>query len=483
MGFGVNSKFTLSRDGKEKFDEYSIEINDIGGGVEPYYFTVLRLMRIGGYDIQKVQDIFASSEMSSFWGDTARRRGEQESRAMQLMGTLNGMLKDLFKVMRELSIIDERLGFYKDFDEGKTAGDSALKDIWISLVEQGSKNPGSVIGLATQVGFVSLPDYFYMTFVKKRDEIDSKVNAYDISEKLSYTLKRKLEQYLMWKERTQKELMTRQKFVNGMLKTLISEIRMYVQWVKPYIKSIKKLQDETSIQGEPDLVTAFETSVLRIGLEAFAPGFMKKDGKTKELVPSKNYVPVARINFEQTTSPGEVYQRNYQKGFVHRGRVKITMEAWVYNKDTWLKEKKKEDEDLISFLSRNVDESIEAMKDDLIKVMDGDYESLFQKPKGEEPKKVVRQTPASFMKNLFPFISYVIPDKAPKKKGGGFLDSFNPKIKEDRVKERDAAVNIFKVPLTVDREDKDEASEPYERKLYTLYMLFKTLNGFRNPPS
>src|SRR3972149_6138474 len=147
---------TLGKDGKECFDQYELEIDDIGGGVEPYYFTLLRTLRTLKLIPEKTKDVFSSSEMSSFWGDAARRKGEQESRAMQLMGTLNGMIKDLFKVMREASILDERLKLYDGFFKHSSADDSALKDIWVSLVEGGAKNPASVIGLASQVGFVSL---------------------------------------------------------------------------------------------------------------------------------------------------------------------------------------------------------------------------------------------------------------------------------------------------------------------------------------
>ncbi len=457
----------LGLDGKELLDKYSITINDMGGGVEPYYFTILRLLR--GVNIKKIKDIFAASEMSSFWGDLARRRSEQESRAMQLMGTLNGMLKDLFKVMREASILDERLKLYEGFKSGTKADDYALKDVWISLVEGGAKNPSSVIGLATQVGFVSLPDYFYMTHVLERSKINEAVSKYDLSKKFSQTLERKLEQFLLWKERTESELKTRKKFVTGMLKTIVSEIRVYAEWVRPYIRSINKLKNAEV--EKPELVTAFETSFLDIELEII-PQFEGKD-------PYGDYQPVGRLKFSQTTSPAEVYQRNYQRGFVHRGNVKIGMEGWIYTKKQYAKERSEKNEELIDFLIKNVDESIQSMRDDLKKLLDNDFKVVEEKPEKPAKPVVVPHGFRNFVDQVFPFVNIFIPKREKKEeKKMSFIDAFNPKFQAEKAKEFKAAMSYFEIPIGSEREEMEKGA-----KLYSLYKTFKAINRMLGPPS
>lgn len=248
---------------------------------------------------------------------------------------------------------------------------------------------------------------------------------------------------------------------------------MYVSWAKPYLKAVKKLQDSEKLLNKPDLVTSFETSVMEVVLDAFP----KEEG-----VGFGDLKPVARLTFEQTTSPGEVYQRNYQRGFVHRGRVRIVLEGWVYKVSAYAEERAKSDDDLISFLARNVDESIESMKEDLVKVMNNDYDALWAKKGGEEKKKVktVGQRYSSTIRELFPFINVFMPvkdEKKEKKPKTSFLKGFDPKFKAEESAKVNNALKTFKIPLGQDREDADCAS-----KLYPLYKVFKAVNGLMGPP-
>ncbi|PIO00294.1 hypothetical protein COT72_01150 [archaeon CG10_big_fil_rev_8_21_14_0_10_43_11] len=440
----------------DALESYTIEIDNIGEGLESHYFKILSLMRVQGYDVSKTKDVYASSEMSSFWGDMARRRGEQESRAMQLMGTLNGMVKDLFKLVRTVTITEERLSFYDRSKEGDSAADSALKDIWVTLVEQGTKNPASVLGLASQVGFAPLPDYFYTTRVQNADEVDTIVGKYDISEKLAYTLKRKLSQFVAWRERSEKELRVRLKVTKNMLRTHISQLRLYAEWLKPYLRAISKLRD---IQEErPELVSSFETAWVELSLDG-----VKKDEKKF----GKN-IAVIKANFTQRTTPAEAFQQNYQKGFVHRGRVEIKLSAHVYTEDEWAKEKAKEDEELFDFLIKHINESLADIKDDLIHVMNDDYEKLYPKKKKEEHKtrkKFGEQILDSFL-NVFPFFGYL---KKPKNKNGpSFHRIFKMQQKFDAQKQRESAETTV-------------ASGYEDGDLWKVYDLFKQSRGFARP--
>jgi hypothetical protein len=243
-----------------------------------------------------------------------------------------------------------------------------------------------------------------------------------------------------------------------------------VNWVKPYLRAINKLR--SAEMNKPDIVTAFETSFLEINLDAVHENL---DANGKSVY--GEFLPVVRVIFEQTTSPGEVYQRNYQKGFVHRGRVKIKMEAWIYTVKKYEEEQKKENEELIDFLASNVDESIQAMKEDLVRLMKKDYEALWQKEKDEKKQPKRRLNVAHSIRELFPFVNYFIPEK---EEGGekkeALVSRFNPQARYAERKRLEAAMGLF---LTSVGEDRDET----KKALYKLYDAFKACFGLLRPPS
>jgi len=441
---------------------YEIMWDEVGGGSEPYYFKVIDILNyvLRKYKIDKTRDVFAASEMSSFWGDMARRRGEQEQRAMQMMATLNGMLKDLFKVIRELNIISERLEFYNKSKEDDETADSTLKDIWVSLVEGGTKNPSSVFGLASQVGFVALPDFFFTTFIKwgEEDKIKEIVDSFDVSEKMKYVLARKLRQFCEWRKRTYKELLTRQHFSKNLFKTMVTQVKIYTEWVKPYIRAINKLKN---IQKEyPQLVTAYETAVLETDIVATYKN------------PIGRYVPVIKVKFRQQTMPGEAYQQGYQRGYVHRGRVSIFFEGYVYTKEELKKEKEKETKELIDFLSENVDASIQSFGNDLMKYIGEDFKAeLFQEKKEKEEKKEKPKPAAEKITTIFPFLGPLF-----RKRNGVKFELFNFMKNWEDARNKAEAEEIIKggTPI-IDVKDKG-------CDLFKLYDIFKVSYGLARIP-
>src|SRR3989344_9636806 len=137
--------------------EYYIEVEEVGAGVERYYFWLLNFMQASGPsgvkadEVIKVKDIYGATETSSYWGSIEQRKGLQQDRISQYLATIGKMMKDLFQIIRELRIMDERYDYYKRSNAGDEDAEVALKSIWIDMVEGGAKNPTSVLGLATQV--------------------------------------------------------------------------------------------------------------------------------------------------------------------------------------------------------------------------------------------------------------------------------------------------------------------------------------------
>ena len=235
----------------EALTEFNIEIDEPGAGVEKYYFWVLNFLQSGApsgisfSEVHKISDLYTSSETSSYFGVVEQRKGLQQDKVSQYLATIGKMTKDLFQMIRELRIIDERHSYYNDSklkgEEGEAA-EISLKSIWIDMVEGGSKNPTSVFGLSQQVGFVILPDLFFTVKVSIKDEKDKDnmgklihqevelLKKEGINRKVREVLERKLYQYYLWRIKTEKEVLQRRNFMLKYLKQHYHVMRMYIHW-------------------------------------------------------------------------------------------------------------------------------------------------------------------------------------------------------------------------------------------------------------
>jgi hypothetical protein len=377
----------------KKFGEtparYTITIDSIQGGVEKYYFWVVRMLQTQspfGLDfrqeagdsssgkvestgrIEKVKDLFTATESSSYFGAIEQKKGLQQDKASNYLATIGKMIKDIFQLIRELRIIDERLAYYNGVNSGDKSSDYALKGIWIDIVEGASKNPSSVYGLANQVGFATLPDLFFTTNVKTAAEVDSAVESSKLkafNRKVKEVLARKLKQYLIWKEKTEKEIRTRRNFLLKYLRQHYNIIKMYMNWLRPYLKNVRQLQMDSFDFTDPDLVRAFETAKVELEILAIKHVYESDDYlKFKEPFRFQYYFPVLRIRFYSTTIPMMQFQSEYQRGPVHAGQNHIIMEGFYATKDEIANYKKaiaEEDFEILSSLFSAMD----AMKDEL----------------------------------------------------------------------------------------------------------------------
>ena len=155
------------------YEGYNISIE------EPYFFILHYLRYYSGFPyIDKITDIFAAAENSAFFGASQQRLGLQQDKVSQFLATIGKMVRELFQLVRELRILDERLSYYYDSFTTSRSSESAeitLKGIWVDLVEQGAKNPASVYGMAREVQFTTLPDLFFSTHPKKQEDVDDVV--------------------------------------------------------------------------------------------------------------------------------------------------------------------------------------------------------------------------------------------------------------------------------------------------------------------
>jgi len=365
---------------------YRLVVEAIHAYIEEAYFWTMDELQLGWSfnKFLKITDIHAASEQSAFFGVSEQRLGLQQDKASQYLRGISEMLKALFQIVRELRVIDERLGYYthtfeRKSEEESVGSDITLKGVWVDQVEGGTKNAASVYGLAQTVGFSVLPDLFfrvrandvgghlikpeeYDSFTKRIIEDASKrVDKMEgFNEKVKEVLKRKLTQYYMWKLRTYKELEARRKFTIKYLRQHYDTIKLYMGWIKPYLRNIMKLQmAEKLLHGEKarELITAFEGSLIEVEVLSYK----KNEGRV--------FFPCVLINIFYRTAPSLLYQQEgYQRGPAHTGKFDLTLRGYVWSEEqieNYKRMREEEDLHMLSVVDESIKASMEALGDEL----------------------------------------------------------------------------------------------------------------------
>ena len=352
--------------------------------IEELYFKALDFLQEEEEFVyfDKIIDLFAASEQSAFFGASQQRLGLQQDRVSQFLATIGKLTKELFQIVRELRILDERLRMYTDSYRGDKPAEISLKGYWIDLVEGGAKNPASVYGMARELGFITLPDLFFDAPVMGTDHVDAYVERLQFNKKVREVLKRKLKTFLYWKEETFKELKSRKTFTVRYLRQHYDSIRMYIQWVKPYLRNIKHLHMDQRKMDTPYLVGPFEGSMVELEVLARHP-----------IAENKMYACIS-LHFEYRTRPDMRFQQEgYQRGPIHVGRTQMTVRTYVWTPDDVRRYKEfraKEDLDLLASIDDSLRSAVDALGGDLqmyIREAGGTIGEDWYGPKKKEDKK------------------------------------------------------------------------------------------------
>jgi hypothetical protein len=381
--------------GFPKPSEYRrVVLQEFNQSVEEKYFWVIEQMRQDqGYkDITKISDIFAASEQSSFFGSAQQRIGLQQDKVSQFLATIGKMVKELFQLVRELRILDERVGYYTDSMDARSgsreSAEITLKGIWIDMVEQGAKNPASVYGMARELQFTSLPDLFFSIHPIRSSDVDVAVDRLDFNRKIKEVLKRKLRTYLDWKERTFHELTNRRTFTLKYLRQHFDIIKMYMSWVKPYLKNIRRLQ-LADRQESPDLISAFEGSIVEI--ELLCKRLANNIDLDKPIKHNKHVYSVFLIYIYHRTKPNMGFHQEYNKGPLHSGLFDMQLRAYAWTQkdvDRYIKMKDQEDMKLLETVDGSVKAAMESLGDELEKYLrEAGEEISLPKDKHFNPRK------------------------------------------------------------------------------------------------
>ncbi len=369
--------------------------------IEEVYYWFLEEVRVGQAHpfITKINDIFSASEQSSFFGTAQQRIGLQQEKVSMFLATVGKMVKELFQLVREIRILEERLNYYKDSlsseSNSRISAEITLKGIWVDMVEQGAKNPASVYGMARELQFVTLPDLFYSIHPRTRDEVDRLVDSLDFNNKIKEVLKRKLRQFMEWKHATHKEIKNRYIFTLKYLRQHYDIIKMYVSWVKPYLRNIRRMQLAERSQS-PELINAFEGSLVEI--EFLAKMLPEHKAWGEEVVRNQKVYSVILARFEYRTKPQMNYSQEYQRGPLHLGQVDLVLRAYAWTQeqiDAYLKVNQDDDFKLLETIDASVKAAMESLGDELERYLlqagePAEYIPEFRKKKlADEVKKAV----------------------------------------------------------------------------------------------
>lgn len=285
-----------------------------------YYWTLNHLREDMAFPkIHKLTDVFSASENSSMFGQQAQRKSIQEDRATNYLRGISELVKTLFQIVRELRVLDERLEIYENADDSQTA-DKTLKGIYADFAENkgGQTQPGSIYQLANQVGYAVLPDLFFNTWVKDKDKIADIIDDTGYNEQVKNIVKRKLYQYLTWKEKTYKELTQRRKFQIKYLRQHYTVIKTYIGWVKPYLKHIRRLEMNEDELDSPDLITSFETGSTEIEILGVKPN------------PGNELNSCVLMHYKYNTRPLMQFQQERNQGPAHIGKCMMTIRTYAW---------------------------------------------------------------------------------------------------------------------------------------------------------
>ncbi len=397
---------------------YSLTYQSFTLSIEETYFWIMHHLRtdLNFSEAIKVKDIFTSSEHSSFWGHAQQRMAIQQDRVSQYLATVGKLVKDLFQLVREMRILDERLSYYEDsYKPNKSIAEPAeitLKGYYVDLVE-GTKSSASVYGLAQQLGFATLPDLFYGVHPKRAEDVGKVVDKLEFNKKVKEVLKRKLYAYLKWKEETYKELKNRRRFQVKFLRQHYDTIDLYLGWIRPYLRNLQKLRMRSDRMDRAELVSAFETAAVEI--------------ETLYTKPIGTHYSCILATFDYVATPKMDYHHKdeyHQKGPIHVGRVNFELRAYAWTKkdiENYIAMRREEDLELLGGVDSSLKEAIDSLGDELRQYLKEAGEKFPEDNKPPAPKRVeptIFEPFISVFKGFGEMFSLLIPKIEMKKKEG-----------------------------------------------------------------
>ena len=294
------------------------------------YYSVMQMFGTLGYKSMRLAESVDPSSLSTLMNMVFEKRKNLEDRVMQLLGSVNTVLKSIIAIVYELKELDRNIYFYdelKDSNKEKAeASELALKRVFLDTVDS-RKGGASISALSrspTQSqggpGFIDIMSVFYQ--VKSLKDIDELQR----NEQYKNILKNRYIEYEKWKEINGKDLRSRKSLLLQYLKSQMNSFDMYVEWTSSYLSMLYKMGLKTSqnasdyMRGasKPDIFENETFSVTSVGYKPIYVG--EYEVEYAKLFRSKG--PEIPTNVTLKSAEGNLLTRGYEE---HK-------RSYIYNK-------------------------------------------------------------------------------------------------------------------------------------------------------
>ena len=382
----VNESDIKGKEGPEDPSTHKLSYDSTSETLEPVYFWILDKLNTQFFkpkDVEKLVDNFASSPGSGHFAEMGARATKMQEEAMKIMQTCGVLVKSLVNIVYDLREFELRISQYNhaiSADKAEAeAGVLALKQIWMDNVDI-KRGRGSINMLAQDLQFVTIRDAFMIAKSVKD------VKDMDLNDRVKRILEPRIQEFLQWKELSEKELKKRFEIEKSYLKSQVNSLKMYTRWAKPYLKAAAQL--EMKNMKDPALVTAFNTIVLQLSLLAKSEFKFEDAVFNKELPDSfrgvnlkRKYYSCLLVDFHFRGIPQRIGQN-----YVFGGRAEVTFTALALNSEEidMLHQKLDESDlnDALNLVEGMTTESLGQLKEDIEYFLKNEEER-----KKEEKKK------------------------------------------------------------------------------------------------
>ncbi len=358
--------------------------------LEPLYFFILDLMNDFGLRPEKLIDNFSSTPGSGYFAELGQRATIMQQQAGKILGDVNTVLRSVLNIVYDLKDFRMRLKSYEGLKskkrEEQDASVLALKQIWLDKVDI-AKGNSSIKGMAlAQGGFQTLLDAFLVAKTEKD------VDKIDLNDRVKRILKPRILEFNIWLKESEGELKKRYELEKTYLKSQVNSLKLYSQWVRPYLMAARDLEAKESGRN-PGLVKTFDTIILELTLlgknkldiaDEASKGNLPADfSSPKFLKGQRNYYSCILVDFVFRGIPQRVGQ---QAHFSFGGRAEVTFKAYALNDDELAKfeeeMKKSEVNDVLSLIQGTTTESLGPLQEEINSFLEEKTET--QKPRVDE---------------------------------------------------------------------------------------------------
>jgi hypothetical protein len=350
MSKSKNSLRAMGAGEDAKVASHKLSFDSQQNQLEPIYYWILDFAsQIQFADMEKIVDNFMASPGSGQFSEMNQKSSIMQDKAVKMSGDMNQLIKSILNLIYDLKEFELRLEHYDDAKNKKDAkkreeGMLALKQIWLDNVDM-KKGRGAIHQMASaEMGFSTLREAFMMANshddVKKMNSDDKKEGGAGlINDSVMRILLPRISEFLKWVEYSEVELSKRFSIEKNYLRSQIETVKLYSQWMKPYLVAAEKLRQK-GFEKDAALVNAFSTTMFELQLL----GINNKDTKAGEEYKGYNikrgYNKVVIITLKYR---GHVSQRVTQKGdygFGMGGVVDIYFDAYALNDEELVAAKK-----------------------------------------------------------------------------------------------------------------------------------------------